>query len=144
MDKPRYNILYGMLAAGKIPESAAYWKRHTSVASTRSAASLRAILVPNYDDPRLDLYVSTVCAAVLETAFGNDISRLDPDNTYELPELPRGSMSSRPKLYELTKSPSAMRRIVRLLDEDIRDRLTVPTWLDYMAAGCLQLLREII
>ena len=31
----------------------------------------------------------------------------------------------------------------RYLDEDIMEKLTAPSWVDYIAAGCLQILREI-
>lgn len=145
MGELKYNILYGMLARSGVPESDRYYKRHVQVPATVNASALADLLVParlrGADSGRLGLFVSAVCAAVLDTAFGNEIVALDPDNTYDRPLPPQGS---RPVLYDLTCPPDELAGLRGLLDNDINERLVAPQWIDYMAAGCLQLLREMI
>ena len=145
MEGIRYNVLYGLLAAGKVSSDDPYYKRHIRPPATSVAAELVKLLVPSAatDTGRRGLFASAVCAAVLDTCFGNDIARLDPHNTYEHPVV-HGTVGERQTMYDLTGSPKSLRALVPLLDEDIAERLAAPQWIDYMAAGCLQLLREVI
>ena len=77
------------------------------------------------------------------TEFGSEIRELDGNNTYVPVSKAPGVevLSPESLLYDLTGPVYRYKVMYRYLDEDIVDRLSVPTWLDVMSAGCLQMLR---
>ena len=46
-------------------------------------------------------------------------------------------------LSNMVGSVENYKQLKRYLDEDIMEKLIAPSWVDYIAAGCLQILREI-
>ena len=134
-----YNILYGALAGDA--GAGRYGKHFTRATLTSRGAELAALLRCDASMPpdKRRLYASAVCACVLDTQFGNEIAALDINNTYVHPVREDNTC-----LYDTTTGPDTMGDIVSMLDDDIRERLAAPQWIDIMAAGCLQLLREVL
>lgn len=135
----RYNVLYGILAGDA--GHGEYEKHFTRAQLTWPGMELAEMLrCHDADQTKRRLFASAVCAAVLDTQFGNEIVQADPNNTYERPVRGTSSIC----LYDATCQAEAMSGVLGLLDNDIKERLAAPQWIDVMAAGCLQLLREVL
>ena len=139
------NILYSLLVAdAPSADTAAYSKRRTPIWHTDKSNRIREVLVSTIsedDTENLCLFASMVCYEVLFTQYGEEIKRLDPNNTYDkvvrLPDV------TNPTVFQFTAPPSAYAKIKIDLDSDILERLVTPTWIETIAAGCLQMLREV-
>lgn len=142
------NKLYGLLTFEiKNNDITTYYnKKCTRHTPTEKGARLIHELTSNVHESRLPMFACFVCNAVLDTAFGDEIRKLDPNNTYTTitrdPDWDSGNGAL--LLHDLICRPSILRAGLRkYLDPDIAARILLPDWMDCMAAGCLQLLREV-
>lgn len=143
----RYNVLYGILAGPAAAQQGPHAKRCTRAMTTTRAQALLDVLLPagQLEPGRRQLFACAVCSFVLDTAFGNDIARLDPNNTYEPPTRTDELVASSGELmHDMAGATSRLRSAVSMLDSDIAERLVAPQWIDYAGAICLQLLREVL
>ena len=141
------NRLYGLLMQDKsIPESFSWFGKNaeTPVSTERCDALIKSILKGVPDDRRV-LYVSALCNLVLNTQYGSEIQKLDPNNTYVRVTRPKDSTHSDPRycIYDLIRPIQAYQDILLYLQNDIVDRLDTNSWFDMMGAACLQILREV-
>lgn len=99
------------------------------------------------------VFAAVICYYIRFSIFGDDIYEIDKANTYVEPEritsdnqpTNKADVGTEPiSAYIGTCSVSELQHIKQYLDKDILDRLEEPTWLDLVAAGCLQLLREVL
>ena len=140
------NKLYGVLlgAATIAPEYEWYRKKFTACATNEKINGILAILCVAVPEARRVVFACLICNAVLQTVFGKEISALDPVNTYVPVERPNDQNdNSNYGLRKMIGSVQDYKGLLQYLDEDIKDRLTAPTFIDYIAAGCLQILREL-
>ena len=96
------------------------------------------------DYDRTIFFACTVCGLVSNSAFDAEIKALDPDNTYGQPSRPPDATHSNSSycFYTLVQPLSTYRLLKGYLDPDLVARLAGGSWLDYVAAGCVQMLRE--
>lgn len=139
------NLLYAILMAGSQASGDYAWysKRITGYIPTTRLQDIRDILVQD-TGAALPMYVCMVCYMVLYTQFGKEIKELDSNNTYTDITRPADSDHDDEKycVYKLIKPAESYQQLLHYLDDDISSRLDRSSWLDLMAAGCLQLLRE--
>lgn len=137
------NRLYGLLTYGYNLEGSYYKKLHTPVFPSDKGKAIQKILLTGVPDSRVPLLACFLCYESMFTEFGSEIRELDGNNTYVPVSKAPGVevLSPESMLYDLTGPVSRYKVMYRYLDEDIVDRLSVPTWLDVMSAGCLQMLR---
>lgn len=141
-----YGVLLGELGATAI--SGAYeWyrKKYTTSPTTDKIEKIVEVLCKNVTPEQRAMFACLVCASVVKTIFGKEIAELDPVNTYVPVSRPPNSSNSSPDfcLFTLTGPAEAYKPLLQFLDTDIKNRLTAPTCMEYIAAGCLQILREI-
>ena len=93
---------------------------------------------------RFLLFACLLCTESLSTEFGEEIRSRDPENTYTaLSRDPSASLEAADSVvWDLTKPVVELKYLYQYLDDDIKDKLVVPCWMDIMAAACLQMLRE--
>jgi len=145
------NILYSLLTSS-IPESALsadyYGKKRSGIGHTYKSSQLCQIIAGHVPTSRLPMFACVICDGILHTIFGSDIMELDPNNTYApVCRNPNAAIpGTDPALciYDLTKPARDLKTIRPMLDTDIQDRLITPSWIDYMGAACLQMLRETV
>ena len=144
------NKLYGVLLGeiGAIAISGAYeWyrKKYTTCKTSTKIENIVSILCKNVEPEKRALFACLLCAAVVKTVFGKEITELDPVNTYVPVTRPPDSANSSPDfcLFTLASPADAYNPLKQYLDADILSRLTAPTWVELIAAGCLQILREL-
>lgn len=138
------NRLYGLLVAKSMAPSGWYAKEHTPVAHSVKSQELYDAFTAGVPVERLPLFACVVCQLAVKSMFKDEILALDPENTYTTvirnPESPSGSTSD--VMSDLLSDHESMRRLFKYLDNDIRERLVVPTWVETASAVCLQLLRS--
>lgn len=138
------NRLYGLLTSKLESVEGWYSKLHTPVKHTPKSSTLCALLLSNVPDSKLPLFACAVCRLAIQSMFKSEILSLDSENTYETvirdPAAPAGSTGD--TFSDMTCSAQAARSMYKYLDQDIIDRLSVPTWPEIASAVCLQLLRE--
>jgi hypothetical protein len=138
------NRLYGLLTYGHNLEGSYYKKLHTPVFPTNNGIEIQKIILSGVPEERIPMLACFLCYEVMFTEFGAEIRELDGNNTYnpvsKNPSL--GVLDQNNLLHDLTGPVSDYKFMYRYLADDIVSRLSVPTWLDLMAAGCLQMLRE--
>lgn len=141
------NKLYAILISGHESTIAGsyYAKKYFPAVHTDRTRKICEDMLHGIPESKLPMFVCYLCTAVGDTIFGQDIIRLDPENTYvEFTRDPAASGDdARETLWSITKSEKDMRWLYKWLDQDIKDRLMLPGWLDIMAALCLQMLREL-
>lgn len=141
------NTLYGLLMQDKaIPESFSWFGKNAEAPiSTERCDALIGIILKGVPDNRRSMYVSALCNLVLNTQYGAEIQKLDPNNTYVRVTRPKDSVHSDPKycIHDLIQSIQAYKDIRLYLQDDIVDRLDTNSWFDMMGAACLQILREV-
>lgn len=137
------NRLYGLLTYGFNLEGSYYKKLHTPVFPSDNSKAIQKVLLTGVPDNRVPMLACFLCYESLFTEFGPEIRELDGNNTYAPVPKPAGIVvvSADSLLYDLTGPVSRYKFMYRYLDDDIVERLSVPTWLDVMSAGCLQMLR---
>ena len=141
------NKLYGiLLGAADVPETYRYYlKKFTPYATNDKVQDILKILLVAVSIDKRALFACLICNAILKTVFGKEIAERDPVNTYLPVTRPPSSDNDDPSfcLSGLAGSVDSYKQLKQYLDEDIIEKLTAPTWIDYIAAGCLQILREI-
>lgn len=141
------NVLYGMLTNGVVADDPYEWynKSCDNPLHTAKADEIRAILLTDIPQEKVNFFASVICNFVWHTEFGDEIYKLDSNNTYHAPSRPAMKKHSDDAytFNQLTVPAEKLTRVRTFLDEDIESRLTGKVWLDYMAAGCLQMLREV-
>ena len=141
------NTLYGLLMQDKaIPESFSWFGKSTIVPLANERVNpLIAIVLKGVPENRRALYVSALCNLVLNTQYGAEIQKLDPDNTYVRVTRPKDSTHTDPNycIHDLIQPIQAYKDIRLYLQDDIVDRLDTNSWFDMMGAACLQILREV-
>ena len=142
------NTLYSLLVDHPLcPQVDQFSKMTTPVFHTKKSRAIQDILLAGVLNigatSRMPLFASVVCYLVRFSDFGDDIYKLDPVNTYVEVERAENETNADMCIHDLTTDTGVSSTLTRYLDQDIKDRLQCPTWLDYMAAGCLQMLREV-
>lgn len=139
------NILYAILMNGAHATGNYVWydKHHNGYIPTARMQAIRDIITQGVDE-KLPLLACQICSMVLYTQFGQQIKELDPNNSYVDTTRPVDADHNDSKycLYDVIKSVSAYQNIRNYLDDDIAAVLDKESWLDIVAAGCLQMLRE--
>ena len=139
------NLLYAILMRGTQASGDYVWYHKESIGyiPTERMQAIRDILMQGVGDA-LPMVACQVCAMVLYTQFGTEIKALDSNNTYTDVTRPPDKTHDDPAycMYNLIKPADAYKQLRRYLDEDIVSRADLTSWLDIMAAGCLQMLRE--
>lgn len=139
------NTLYSILVSPSKP-SGWYAKQIedvTPLVSKRSQA-IKDILLTGVPGNSLSMFVCVVCYMVLASTFGEEIKKLDSNNTYFNPARPKDAAHNDPLFcfHQIVQPASVLQAIKYHLDTDIQERMNPESWVDLMAAGCLQLLRE--
>lgn len=141
------NTLYGLLMQGKdVPESFSWFgKTAAAPLSTERCSALIAIVLKGVPDTRRVMYVAMLCNLVLNTQYGAEIQKLDPNNTYVKVTRPKTATHSDPVycVHDLIQPIHAYKDIRLYLQDDITERLDTNSWFDMMGAACLQILREV-
>lgn len=141
------NKLYGiLLGATNVPETYQwYLKKFTPYATNDKIQNILKILLVAVSVDKRALFACLICNAILKTVFGKEIEERDPVNTYLPVSRPPNSAndSSSFCLFDMAGPVESYRPLKQYLDEDITEKLTSATWIDYIAAGCLQILREL-
>lgn len=141
-----YGVLLGEIGAAAIAGAYEWYsKKYTTCPTTDKIEKIMEILCKGISPERRAMFACLLCAAVVKTIFGKEITELDPVNTYVPVSRPPDSVNDDKDfcLFEMAGPASSYKALVPLLDQDIKDRLTAPTWVEYIAAGCLQILREL-
>lgn len=141
-----YGVLLGELGAAAIAGAYEWYrKKYTTCPTSDKIEKIVEILCKNVEPRQRALFACLMCAAVVKTIFGKEIEALDPVNTYVPVDRPPESSNSSPDfcLFMLASPAEAYKPLKQYLDQDILSRLTAPTWVEYIAAGCLQILREL-
>ena len=138
------NRLYGLLTSRLESVDGWYAKLHTPVHHTVKSAGLYGLFTAGVPDEKLPLFACVVCRLAINSMFRSEILALDADNTYDTvvrdPSAANGSAAD--TMSGMLCSAEDTRGMYKYLDPDIRDKLSVPTWPEFAAAVCLQLLRE--
>ena len=140
-----YGVLLGM-AVEDVPAAYSWYiKKFTTVATSEKVQNILKVLLKTVPLDKRVVFACLVCNAILSTVFGPEIKKLDPVNTYIPVKRPPDSEDSDNNfcLVSMTEPASAYKALLQYLDPDIKEKLTAPTWIEYIAAGCLQILREL-
>lgn len=140
------NKLYGvLLGSSGVPAAYEWYKKKFTVCPTNDKINgILSVLCLAVPETRRALFACIICHAVLHTIFGKEITALDPVNTYVPVERPNDD-NDNPDfcLFQMIGNAQAYQAVKQYLDDDIKERLVTPTFVDYIAAGCLQILREL-
>lgn len=142
------NVLYGILTNGEQAPSAYSWydKVADNPMHTPRIDALRTAILTGVPANQINFFACCVCSLIKHTEFGTEIMKLDENNTYNVTlqrPLTAPHSDDAYTMHQLMQPIDAYIGLKAYLDKDISDRLTAPVWLDYMAAGCLQILREV-
>lgn len=141
------NKLYSLMVETPQYDTTDRFSKVTSpVFHTKKSKQIQTILLSGLTDTKMDrlpLFASVICYMVRFSIFGDEISELDKVNTYVPIERTDTDITSNMCMYDLTDSTAVFTDLLRFIDIDIKDRLVAATFIDYMAAGCLQMLREV-
>ena len=141
------NKLYGILRGAADITGTYQWysKNYTTCKTSDKIDAILAVILKTVPLERRAMFACLVCAAVVKTIFGKEITELDPVNTYMPVTRPPSSNNADENfcLWQLAGPADAYKSLRQYLDEDIIKRMTTPTWMEYIAAGCLQILREL-
>lgn len=141
------NKLYGILLGAATIADTYQWyvKKYTTCKTSDKIDAILAVILKTVSEEKRAMFACLVCAAVVKTIFGKEITELDPVNTYMPVTRPPSSNNADESfcLWQLTGPVDTYKPLRQYLDEDILKRMTTPTWMEYVAAGCLQILREL-
>jgi len=141
------NKLYGvLLGAASVPtEYQWYLKKFTPIATNEKTQNILKVLLLAVSVDKRAMFACLICNAILQTVFGKEIKERDPVNTYMPVSRPPQSANDDPAfcLTKMAGPADSYKALLQYLDEDIKNKLTSATWIDYIAAGCLQILREL-
>lgn len=141
------NKLYGILKGTADAPAGYEWyvKKFTPIATNEKTQNILKVLLAAVAPDKRIMFACLICNAVLSTAFGKEIENRDPVNTYVPVTRPPGSGNDDENfcLFKLAAPQEVYKALLEYLDEDIIEKLTAASWIDYIAAGCLQILREL-
>ena len=142
------NKLFSALMRGYAPVTFSWFDKHTSaITPTSKSDALVSNIIRGIPDDRRAMFASVLCNLVLNTQYGAEIIKLDPNNTYVTVTRPpiMEAAHSDPKycMHDLIQPIQAYKDIKLYLEDDIANRLDSNSWFDLMGAACLQLLREV-
>lgn len=140
------NKLYGVLCgAAEVDDKYKWYKKKFTVCKTSDKINnILSILCLTVPEARRVIFACLLCNAVLHTVFGKEIQELDPVNTYAPVSRPNDDNDDKSFcLHDMIGSAQSYQAVKQYLDDDIKERLVAPTFIDYIAAGCLQILREL-
>ena len=140
------NKLFSILMQGYAPESFSWFdKSMSSVTPAERTDALVQIIMKGVPRDRRAMFSSALCNLVLNTQYGAEIKKLDPNNTYVRVTRPKNSEHSDPKycIHDLIQPVTAYKDIKLYLQDDIASTLNADSWFELMGAACLQLLREV-
>lgn len=144
-----YGVLLGMSTAEVPTDYRWYIKKFTPIATNEKVQNILKILVHTVPMDKRALFACIICNAVLHTIFGKEIADRDPVNTYvPVSRPPDRTHHDTPdgqdySLHDMMAPTDSYRALKQYLDEDITPKLNTATWIDWIAAGCLQILREL-
>ena len=140
------NKLYGILTNGAKATGTYEWynKQCENPMHTQRMDTIRNIVLTGVDNEHLNFFACTICGLVRNSAFAAEILALDPNNTYSDPSRPTDAAHSNADycFYTLVQPVQTYRLLKGFLDKDLAAKLAGGSWLDYIAAGCAQMLRE--
>ena len=139
------NDLYALLTYKQPTGDGSYYvKRHTQAKHTYASTEIADAITAHVPDNRICMFACVLCNAVLFTRFKADILAYDKNNTYTPVKRPPSVLGDDSSccMHDLCLTDTEMHSLLKYVDKDILDRITVHTWLDDMAALCLQMLRE--
>ena len=139
------NKLFSMLMQGYvIPADSWYYKKTSFVPASSRSAEIVAILMTGVPEARKAMYAAVLCNLALLTQYGEEIKKLDPNNTYVEVTRPTSASHSMSAycMHDLIQPARVYKALVKYLGDDIMETLDTNSWIDLMGAGCLQLLRE--
>ena len=132
------NNLYGILMVGRQHDvSNYYYKKCAYPIIPQACHELLEQLFGALSDARMHFVAAAVCDMVLHTTLRNDILELDPVNTYT-PVKRHGDEL----LCDIVTSPETRRTILVMLDADIRERVQLANWPEFLGGVSLHLLRR--
>ena len=139
------NKLFSLLLRGNNAETGWYYKKTAFIPMTQKALSIVNIMMADVPISRASMYAAALCQVALNTQYGAEIKKLDPNNTYAPVVRPPACAHSDPEYcaHDLIKPLDAYKDLLLFLQEDIADTLDTNSWFDMIGAGCLQLLREV-
>lgn len=141
------NKLYGILLGAATIADTYQWysKKYTTCKTSDKIDAILAVILKTVPANKRAMFACLVCAAVVKTIFGKEITELDPVNTYMPVTRPPSSNNADDSfcLWQLAGPADIYKPLKQYLDQDIVSRMTTPTWMEYIAAGCLQILREL-
>lgn len=140
------NKLFSILMQGYAPESFSWFDKSTSpVTTTDRIDSLVQLIMKGVPRNKRAMFASVICNLVLNTQYGAEIEKLDPNNTYVRVTRPKTAEHSDPAycMHDLIQPIAAYKDIQLYLQDDISETLNTESWFDLMGAACLQLLREV-
>jgi hypothetical protein len=140
------NKLYGvLLGTSVVPAVYEWYKKKFTVCKTNDKINnILAILCLTVPETRRAVFACLICNAVLHTIFGKEIENLDPVNTYVPVKRPTDDNDDQDFcLFQMIGNSQSYQALKQYLDDDIKEKLVAPTFVDYIAAGCLQILREL-
>ena len=140
------NTLYGILTWNTTPSSdyEYYVKRTDNVLVSNRQLEIRNILMTGVPTGAEAFFASVICYMVRYTNYGKEIQQRDANNTYAPVTRPPDANHSNSaySFQALVQPASAYAQLVKYLDNDIDSTMNKDSFLDWMGAGCLQLLRE--
>ena len=141
------NKLYGILkGAADVPAGYEWYiKKFTPIATNEKIQDILKVLLAAVSPDKRIVFACLICNVVLHTVFGKEIENRDPVNTYVPVTRPPNSANDDDSfcLFKLAAPQESYKPMLQYLDEDIVEKLTSSSWIDYIAAGCLQILREL-
>ena len=110
---------------------------------SKEAEQLRDKFVAGIENNNLPLFACCVSWLMLNTCFVQEITKLDPNNTYVCPTRPEDAVGSNDSICStaVLKSVQEYSSLIPFLDADIIDRVDTQSMPSVLGAISLQLLR---
>ena len=133
------NKLYALLLYGRAKNTESpYFKRHATVNCPKNCRAILDTLFGAVPNAKMLFVASAICEMVLHTTFRNEILKYDATNTYTPVELEVPEYS----LWDVTTPLEVREDVLSLLDIDIRERLQMSTWPEFIGGVALHILRR--
>lgn len=134
------NKLYALLLHERVKDTESpYFKRHSFVSCPKNCRNILDALFGAVSDAKMLFVAAAVCEIVLHTSFRDDILKYDEINTYTPVEVDDHGYL----LYDVTTPPDTREDVLKLLDTDIRERLQLATWPEFLGGVALHILRRV-
>lgn len=140
------NTLYGILTWNTTPSSGYeyYVKRTDNLLINNKQQAIREVMLTGVPEGAEAFFAAVICDLVRYTNYGAEILRLDSNNTYTQQVRPPDANHSDPaySFQALIQPVDVYKQLGKYLDDDLTATMNKESFLDWMAAGALQLLRE--